>query len=137
MSTIRVRISPFLLLYVVFVLVLLVGWPILVALAIQPPTTGWLLAVACSGLLGALLTHIAHICGGSLGRYWHGLLTLASSLSTGWVYLSFMTVVPGLACAIALSAYFSLRADLGVANSEAQQQFQKLVLTFHGWRLRK
>jgi hypothetical protein len=62
---------------------------------------------------------------------------VTASMMTGWVYMSFATVLPGLLFAFWASVFFSLRGDLSRDAGYSQTEWHRLVSYFYRHRMKQ
>jgi hypothetical protein len=91
----------------------------------------WPLAIAASALFAN------HLCSSERMRYRDGLLWVTNSMMTGWLYMSFATVLPGLLFAFPASVYLALRGQFGNHPGYSQREWHRLVSYFYRHRMKQ
>ena len=141
MKDARPQFSFFVNLYALIFLVGILTAPFIVTLLIAKahplPASAWPTAAALSLLVGALLSYANFRCSSTQLTYREGVLFVATSMSTGWVYSSLLCVLPALLLAFVASVGLSLYYDLKLQPSRAAYRFHQLVATFHRHRMRQ
>jgi hypothetical protein len=141
MASTRVRVSGFAHVYTWLFLALLSTWPLAVpALTARHsfvPASTWASALAAVVSIQALFWYVRFRCSNQSLSYWNGLLIVSASMSTGWVQMSFLFVLPSLLVVFLASVLFAAYAEVRRVPAEAAVRFQALLMWFYGNRMRQ
>ena len=91
----------------------------------------WLIAVASSAF------YANRRCSSERMRYRDGLLWITTSMMTGWLYLSFATVLPVLLFAFPASVFLAIRGGMGRQPEYSQREWHRLVTYFYQHRMKQ
>ncbi len=136
----RPRFSHFVYFYLVTFLLLLGFLPVAIVRAVDktPVRPGYLLASLTWPVVVAFLWLYAQKrCSTDRLRFGDGLLWVTRSMMTGWLWMSFFTVIPGLLVVFCGSVGTALYGDIIRNPGFAQAKFHGLVSYFFRNRMRQ
>jgi hypothetical protein len=140
MNVVRPRFSLAVWLYLVTFFSLLGLLPIILAATMDRATASpgrWLGSIAWPVVIAVLWVYANRRCSSEHLRYSDGLLWVTASMMTGWVYMSFVFVLPVLLLTFTGSVLIALYGDIRRTPADSQTQWRRLVRFFYRNRMKQ
>lgn len=140
MSIVRPRFSLPVWLYLLTFLSLLGLLPIILTTTMDRAAASpgrWIGSIAWPVVIAILWGYAHRRCSSENLRYSDGLLWVTASMMTGWVYMSFIFVLPVLLLTFTGSVLIALYGDIRRAPGDSQIQWQRLVRFFYRNRMKQ
>jgi hypothetical protein len=99
--------------------------------------SAWLIACSSSVLVGVAFLYANARCSSSRLTFREGMLFVAASMSTGWMYMSLFFSLAGLAIAFAAAVGLSLYNDITRSPAQSPIVFHRVVAAFYRHRMRQ
>ncbi len=97
----------------------------------------WLASIAWPVVIAVLWVYADRRCSSEHLRYNDGLLWVTASMMTGWVYMSFVFVLPVLLLTFTGSVLIALYGDIRRTPGDSQTQWRGLVRFFYRNRIKQ
>jgi hypothetical protein len=141
MANTRVKVSGSAHIYTWLFAAILSIWPLAIPMlaarhSFVPPST-WVNAFIAVVVIQAIFWYVRVRCSDQNLSYWNGLLIVSASMSTGWVQMSFLIVLPSLLVVFLASLLLAAYAEVRRVPEEAATRFQSLLRWFYTNRMRQ
>jgi hypothetical protein len=140
MNAERPRFSLFVYFYLVTFFLLLAFLPICLTATIGRETTVpayWLASLMWPAMIAVLWGYAQRRCSSDRMRFSDGLLWVTASMMTGWLFMSFIFVLPVLLVVFSGSVLIALYGDIRRAPGYSQTKWHRLVCYFYRNRMRQ
>lgn len=97
----------------------------------------WVVSLLWPILIGGLLAYANWRCSSEQMSYRDGLLWVTASMMTGWLYMSFILVLPALLLAVSGSVLIALYGDVRRIPGFARAKWPRMVHYFYRNRMRQ
>jgi len=139
MKAVRPRFSLPVYFYLIAFFLLLGFLPILLTATVDRGAVSsgrWIASTVWPGLVAVLWFYADRRCSSDRMRFIDGLLWVTSSMMTGWVYMSFIFVLPVLLLAFTGSILVALYGDIRRTPDHSQTQWLRMVHFVYRNRMR-
>jgi hypothetical protein len=140
MQRARPRFSFFVYFYLVMFFLLLASLPIFLAATVgnlSKLPAYWFASLAWPIAIVGFAVYADRRCSSDRMHFRDGLLWVTASMMTGWVYMSFVTVLPTLLFAFWASVYFAVFGHMKSEPGYSQTKFHRLVSYFYRHRMKQ
>jgi hypothetical protein len=97
----------------------------------------WLASLMWPVVIAVLYGYAQRRCSSDRMRFSDGLLWVTASMMTGWLYLSFIIVLPALLIVFSGSVLIALYGNISRAPRYSQAKFHRLIYYFYRNRMRQ